>query len=230
MTVAAAMIEASGVLERLRALGLDRVDTLQLTRNRRTMVSIRGRTLRMHRAYADAPEAVHQAVVDFVMVRGGGRGTTRGRMRGGARATLHAAARREIVAWAAGIPSDHRPPRAQHTHPDDAKLAAQVVEWHKTFNAQRFAGALTLPSIRISRRMKARLGHYAPGRTGAQPEIAISWRHLRRNGMADAAQTILHEMVHQWQDENGLPLDHGLAFRKKAREVGVVPRATRRVD
>ena len=226
MTAAAARVEVSGLLERLRSLGLDRVDTLQLTRNRRTMVSIRGRALRMHRAYADAPEAVHQAVVDFVMARGTGRGSPRAN----AHRSLHAAARREIVAWAARIPPDHRPPRAQHTHPDDATLAAKVVEWHKTFNAQRFAGALSLPSVRISRRMKARLGHYAPGRGGAHPEIAISWRHWRRNGMADVAQTILHEMVHQWQDENGMPLDHGAAFKQKAREVGISPRATRRVD
>ena len=230
MTEAPATHDVSALLDRLRALGLDRVDTLQLTRNRRTMVSIRGRTLRIHRAYADAPDAVHQAVVDFVMGRGIGRGSVRGRVRDTVHGSTHAAARREIVAWAARIPPDHRPPRAQHTHPDDATLAAQVVEWHKTFNAQRFAGALSLPSIKVSRRMKARLGHYAPGRGGTQSEIAISWRHLRRNGMADAAQTILHEMVHQWQDENGMPLDHGTAFKQKAREVGISPRATRRVD
>ena len=226
MTAAPVVDETAALLDRFRALGLQRVDDLRLTRNRRTMVSIRDRTLRMHRAYADAPEAVHQAVVDFVMARGTGRGPPRANAHG----SLHTAARREIVAWAAGIPPDHRPPRAQHTHPDDATLAAQAVEWHKTFNAQRFAGALSLPSIRISRRMKARLGHYAPGRGGAQPEIAISWRHWRRNGMADVAQTILHEMVHQWQDENGMPLDHGAAFKQKAREVGISPRATRRVD
>ena len=39
-------------------------------------------------------------------------------------------------------------------------------------------------------------------------------------------------MVHQWQDETGRPIDHGRAFRAKAREVGIAagraPRAGRR--
>ena len=34
-------------------------------------------------------------------------------------------------------------------------------------------------------------------------------------------------MVHQWQDETGLPIDHGRAFRAKAREVGIAPQARR---
>jgi hypothetical protein len=32
---------------------------------------------------------------------------------------------------------------------------------------------------------------------------------------------MLHEMVHQWQAEMGLRVDHGPTFRRKAREVGV---------
>ena len=36
-------------------------------------------------------------------------------------------------------------------------------------------------------------------------------------------------MVHQWQDENGHPLDHGRGFRAKARAVGIVPAAKRGV-
>jgi hypothetical protein len=202
-------------LARLRALGLRGVDDLRLTRNRRTMVSLRGRTLRVHRAYVAAPVAVHQAVADFVMVR---RGT--GRREAG----------RAIVAWAAQIPADDRRPRVQHTHPNDEVLAARLADLHRKFNAERFGGALAAVPVRVSRRMSRRLGHYTPRRAGVQPEIAISWRHVRRNGMTDAALTLLHEMVHQWQDENGLPVDHGAAFKRKAREVGISPRATRRVD
>jgi hypothetical protein len=36
-------------------------------------------------------------------------------------------------------------------------------------------------------------------------------------------------MVHQWQDEQCMPIDHGAAFRRKAREVGISPRARRTV-
>jgi hypothetical protein len=55
----------------------------------------------------------------------------------------------------------------------------------------------------------------------------ISRRHLRRHGWTEALATLVHEMVHQWQDERGGPVDHGRAFRAKAREVGV-PAAARR--
>jgi hypothetical protein len=39
--------------------------------------------------------------------------------------------------------------------------------------------------------------------------------------------TLLHEMVHQWQHEQGLSVDHGRAFRDMARRVGIPPRARR---
>jgi hypothetical protein len=39
--------------------------------------------------------------------------------------------------------------------------------------------------------------------------------------------TLLHEMVHQWQAETGVPVDHGPTFRRKARQVGVLPGAKR---
>ncbi|MBK9979243.1 MAG: hypothetical protein IPP20_15230 [Gemmatimonadetes bacterium] len=43
----------------------------------------------------------------------------------------------------------------------------------------------------------------------------------------EAFDTLLHEMVHQWQEENGHPIDHGPLFRQKAHEVGTTPRAKR---
>jgi hypothetical protein len=41
---------------------------------------------------------------------------------------------------------------------------------------------------------------------------------------------MLHEMVHQWQAETGLRMDHGRTFRQKAGEVGVLPAAKRTVS
>jgi hypothetical protein len=41
---------------------------------------------------------------------------------------------------------------------------------------------------------------------------------------------MLHEMVHQWQAESGLRIDHRRTFRQKAREVGVLPAAKRPVS
>jgi hypothetical protein len=77
--------------------------------------------------------------------------------------------------------------------------------------------------------MKSRLGHYSAATTDAPGEIAISYRHLRRHGWDEALHTLLHEMVHQWQDESGHPLDHGPGFRAKAREVGIAAAAKRGV-
>ena len=78
--------------------------------------------------------------------------------------------------------------------------------------------------------MKSRLGHYTlRGQTQHQQEIVISRRHIRRHGWAEAVQTLLHEMVHQWQDETGMPVDHGREFRRKSKLVGIIPRARRSV-
>ena len=106
----------------------------------------------------------------------------------------------------------------------------QLQEFHRRLNAERFGGALGPIAVRVSRRMRSRLGHYAPAQRGAPAEIAISARHVKRHGFEQALQTLLHEMVHQWQDESKLPLDHGAEFREKASEVGITARATRTVD
>jgi hypothetical protein len=123
-----------------------------------------------------------------------------------------------------------RKARVMRTHPADEPIAMQLQEWHRRLNAERFDGALRPIAVRVSRRMRSRLGHYAPAQRGAPAEIAISQRHVKRHGFEQALQTLLHEMVHQWQDEAGLPLGHGADFRAKAREVGITARAARAVD
>jgi hypothetical protein len=108
-------------------------------------------------------------------------------------------------------------------------FVAKLTDAHQQYNATLFGGSLRPVPIRISRRMKNRLGHYmsALASEGIEAEIAISRRHIRRDPWDDVLHTLVHEMVHQWQDENGLPLDHGRHFRRKAREVGISTRATR---
>jgi hypothetical protein len=78
--------------------------------------------------------------------------------------------------------------------------------------------------------MKNRLGHYMMAtKNGLPAEIAISLRHIKRDPWEEVLHTLVHEMVHQWQDEKGFPIDHGRHFRSKAREVGISARATLRV-
>ena len=199
--------------ERLAALGLTRVSTLRLTSNRRVMVSFKGSVLRVHRGYLDAPGDVLEAIVRFVEARDR-------RARG--------AARRALLAFPIETPPARR--RRQPSHPADASLNAELSEWHARLNAQRFAGELRSIGVRVSRRMRTRLGHYATADKAGDPaEIVISRRHLVRHGLDEALRTLVHEMVHQWQDEQGMKLDHGSGFRAKARAVGIPPFARRLV-
>jgi hypothetical protein len=203
------------LLAHLKAMGLRGVRALTLTRNRSVMVSLNDGTLRVHRAFLAAPESVHRAIVRFLM---------------SPRRADRLAARRVLIACPIGE-DERRAPRApERTHPDDEGMAAKLTEWHARYNAERFGGALKRVTVRVSRRMRARLGHYAPAQRGRHAEIAISRRHLRRHGFAEGLETLLHEMVHQWQDEEGHPLGHDRYFREKAKLVGIGGRAKRVVD
>lgn len=205
--------DAGELLRRLRALGLRRTESVTLTRNRNVMVSFRGTELRVHEGYLGAGDDVLAAIVLFVQ------GRTR---------ADRARARRHLLAHAIETPAGPRRSR-ERTHPDDEALAERLTGWHARLNAERFGGALGALRVRVSRRMRSRLGHYTPATKHGEPaEIAISRRHLRRHGWDEALATLLHEMVHQWQDERGLPIDHGRTFRQKARELGI-PAAARRV-
>jgi len=201
------------LLARLKGLGLTDIDRCRLTRNRAVMVSYRGRELRVHEGYLGAPPEVMAAIVAFVS------GRTAGARR---------VARRRILAYPVA-----RAPRARRPdapHPDDAPLAKRLTDWHRRYNDRHFGGDLKTIPVRVSRRMRARLGHYMSAAPSGEPaEIVVSRRHIRRHGWEEALHTLLHEMVHQWQDETGHPIDHGRVFRTKAREVGVVPSARRTV-
>jgi hypothetical protein len=98
---------------------------------------------------------------------------------------------------------------------------------HADYNIALFDGELGGIKMRISRRMKNRLGHYMVAGGGQPAEIAMSLRHVERDPWDDVLHTLVHEMVHQWQDQNGMPLDHGQTFRAKAMEIGISARATR---
>ena len=202
---------AEELLARLQQLGLRRIARCRLTRNRNVMVSFGGGELRVHEGYLGAPETVLRAIVLFV------EGRTRAERR---------EAQRLIVAYPVRSP---RPAsRRERTNPDDMELAAQLTAWHARYNARHFDGDLKPIEIRVSRRMKTRLGHYTAATTGGEPaEIAVSRAHLRRHGWPEALHTLLHEMVHQWQDETGHTIDHGATFRAKARELGIAPYARR---
>ena len=201
------------LLARLRSYGLKGIARCRLTQNRAVMVSFSGKELRIHRAYLGAPSEVLQAIVRFVC------GRTRKERREAQRVIL-------------GFPvhSVARPPmrRPERSAPEDRALVCELSAWHRRYNVLYFAGRLAPINIRISSRMRTRLGQYTAASPYGEPaEIAISRAHIRRHGWAEALHTLLHEMVHQWQAENGYEIDHGSSFRAKALEVGVAPNARR---
>ncbi|MGQ0650203.1 MAG: SprT-like domain-containing protein [Gemmatimonadaceae bacterium] len=203
---------AAYLFARLGALGLRGIARLTVTRNRSVYVSFRGTELRVHEAFADAPDDVLRAIVTFASGRGAARRI----------------ARKAILEYP--IPRGEARRRApERLHPDDRPMADRLTAEHARLNVERFGGSLKPMRVRVSRRMRTRLGHYAPAATHGVADIVISRRHVRRHGWDEALDTLLHEMVHQWQDEHGLPVDHGAAFRRKAREVGAEARAKRRV-
>ena len=202
---------ADELLARLRQLGLKRIARARLTRNRNVMVSFGGGELRVHEGYLSAPESVLRAIAMFV------EGRTRADRR---------TAQRIIVAFPilTGAPSTRR----ERTHADDEGIVEQLEAWHHRYNTRHFNGRLKAVAIRVSRRMKSRLGHYtAGGRGGTGAEIAISRSHVLKHGWPEALHTLLHEMVHQWQDETERTIDHGATFRAKCRDVGIAPYARR---
>jgi hypothetical protein len=203
------------LLVRLQALGLRGITTCTLTENRTVMVSFTGSELRVHRGYLEAPAVVLQAIARFVS------GRTRAERR---------EAQRIIVTFPIRQRRSPRARRREATRAEDLPIVTELRRWHKELNRRHFAGALREIDIRISRRMRTRLGQYtAPSAAGDPPEIALGAAHVERHALDEVLHTLLHEMVHQWQAEHGHPIDHGRLFREKALEVGIEPAARRRV-
>ena len=125
------------------------------------------------------------------------------------------------------IATTRRKRRSSRARADDAAIIDLLQTAHAEYNATLFDGELRDIGMRISRRMKHRLGHYMVAGGGQPAEIAMSIRHVERDPWDDVLHTLVHEMVHQWQDQHGKALDHGQIFRSKAREVGISARATR---
>lgn len=206
--------------ERLRLLGLPEVSRILTHSNRTVMVSIGSDgTLRLHRGYAWASDRVLRAIVRFLDPRVPRR--------------LRQSAQRELLAFPAEhyAPASPRPARRDRPRPGDLRLIDRLQRLHTELNGRHFGGSLGELPIRLSDRMRTRLGELAVDLRTCRPlEIALSRRHLARHDWAEVEHTMLHEMVHQWQAEAGLRVDHGPTFRRKAREVGVLPAARRTVQ
>jgi hypothetical protein len=204
---------ADQLLHRLRVYGLKGITKLRLTSNRAVMVSFREGELRVNKGYLDAPEHVQRAIVQFVQGR--------------TRSDRHEA---QKIILTHPVAAAHRAPvrRPGRAQPQDAVTLRELAHWHQEYNLRHFGGSLSEIPIKLSGRMRSRLGQYTTATPYGEPaEITISRAHIRKHGWAEALHTLLHEMVHQWQAETGLAIDHGPTFRSKAEAVGIAPQARR---
>ena len=203
---------------RLLTLGLREIDRVVTHTNRTVMLSLNRRVLRIHRGYAFASDRVLKAIVRFLNPR--------------VPPALRRAAEREFLQFPV---EEHAPHptgqgRRERARPGDVLLLHRLEALHSRLNQEHFGGTLDEIPIRLSGRMRRRLGELSVDiRTGRPIELSLSRQHIARHPWAEVEHTLLHEMVHQWQAETGLRIDHGRTFRRKAREVGVLPAAKRAI-
>jgi hypothetical protein len=202
------------VLEALRGHGAP-YRRVAFTRNRRTMISVGSdrSVIRMHAAFGQAGAEVLRAVALLYTP--------------GTRAKQRSAARAVVQRFIEGIPAQPSAPRQRRTRVaegDREHLDRLQAEFDRV-NRMQFGGRLPRVAIHLSRQMRRRNGHFS-----SQPlEIVISWRLCVHGAPGEAEQTVRHEMIHLWQYLEGVPVDHGQAFRRLARKLDVHPRATREV-
>jgi len=87
-----------------------------------------------------------------------------------------------------------------------------------------------LPCINIEKLRRPKLGHYRCGRNGFGliDEIAIDLQHVLGHDYWTVLATLLHELLHSFQEHNGQPASkksgnyHNAEFRKKAARLGLV--------
>ena len=204
---------------RLRELGLGTPGSIQVHENRSVLVSITAKeVLRIHRGYAYAPDRVLDAVVRFANP------SVRGRER-------RRAARELLQFPVERYTRSGRPRPARHRmRREDRPLVTLLRQAHERLNRFHFEGKLSRIRLMVSRRMTRRLGEFRWGEPGMNDTITISHGHLTRDPWPEVEHTLLHEMIHQWQHENGHAVDHGTTFRNMARRLGIVPRASRSLD
>ncbi len=206
------------LVRRLVELGLPSFARIVTHRNQQVMLSwTPGRIFRVHEGYSHAPDEVLRAIVRFVTP--------------GARREQRRLARAVFLAFPVEhyAPRPERPAGPSRLGPRDQAMLDRLRLLHGELNRRHFGGALGPITLRLSSRMRRRLGEIRLERGSNRPvHIALSRRHLRRDRWEQVSETLLHEMVHQWQAESGRPVDHGADFRRMAARVGIEPRAVRR--
>ncbi|HYV36890.1 MAG TPA: SprT-like domain-containing protein [Gemmataceae bacterium] len=105
-------------------------------------------------------------------------------------------------------------------------LVADLQRWADLFNLEF---KLNIPELSLSVDWlpRRRLGHFRYGHNGfgLRGEVVINRRYLDRREYWQVLGTLLHELLHAWQQAHGKPgkrNHHNKQFREKASEFGLV--------
>ncbi len=223
------------VLALLRGWGGHRLQAVRFRRNRRTIWSLtqRGTVLNLHEGYRGAPTDILQHFA--VIVAEAAAPTWRYREAAdavrrwtGLRPALDRAREESRARGAPALDPWRRTPGPCTGTPGQRRYLAALYEH---MNEERFSGRLPGSlSLRLSHRMRSRLGHMVPGfvpgtRTPRVVEIALNADLLLAANAAVRVDTLLHEMAHaaEWLFEGRT--GHGPGWRRWARIAGCRERA-----
>jgi hypothetical protein len=124
--------------------------------------------------------------------------------------------------------------RALAEHQQNTQWSARSVfkELHRWTGIFILEFKLEIPnvSLGVDRLRRTRLGQYLPGcnRFGLRREIIISRAHLKNGTSYDVLGTLLHELLHAWQDLHGKPGKrnyHNVQFQRRASDLGLIVNA-----
>jgi len=115
--------------------------------------------------------------------------------------------------------------------PTNAQFAAYRAMWDY-FNVALFGGTLRPVILNFSRAANS-LGFFAPERweheNETTHEISLNPAYLKSRSARDVASTLVHEMAHLWQQEQGKPGRRGYhneEWARKMDELGLAPSST----
>lgn len=219
-------LTAPEVLHELRTRGAQRLEAVTLKANRRRIWSLtaNGSRFNLHRAFARAP---HEILDDLALIaREAPRNGRRYRAAADrvARWPVVVEAMRELATKASAAARQPGPCCA--TSEQRAYLEAA----YREINRRRFGGRLPkLVPLRLSGRMRSRLGQMMPGRSAdggvRVVEIALNADLMLAENDIIRTETLVHEMAHVADlMENG-KVGHGPTWRRIALQVGCEPRA-----
>lgn len=106
-----------------------------------------------------------------------------------------------------------------------SERARELYNFFEIFNQEFFEGRLPTPVVSFRHDRVTRLGSYYTGRNefAVKDQINLNSQHLERPKY-QALATLLHEMIHEWQDYSGKHSSgyyHNKQFQTKSRELGI---------